>query len=101
MNDIIGYLAGEKQPENTQCPKCFQWFSDFDWQNHKCQISKNFIKTDPVRSCEELIDMADRKESVYHHFWKIKPAAFITNMNFRIIFGLIKNKRLFKIKRIK
>lgn len=75
--------------------------NDINWQNHKCQISKNFIKTDPVRSCEELIDMADRKESVYHHLWKIKPAAFITNMNFRIIVRLIKNKQLFKIKRIK
>jgi len=41
MKDIIGYLAGEKQPEETtQCPKCKQYFYDYDWQQHDCESNR-------------------------------------------------------------
>ena len=41
MRDLIGYLAGEKQPEETtQCPKCKEYFYDYDWQQHDCESNR-------------------------------------------------------------
>lgn len=61
------------------------------------RVSKNFCKGEVIASVEELMEVAENRGSVYHHYWKLKPAAFLISMQCRIIYRLIANKTLFKI----
>lgn len=61
------------------------------------QISKNYLKGDPIRSVTELYVLSMNKKSVYLRFLKIKPASVIMRMQCSFVYDMIKEKRLFSI----
>jgi len=64
--------------------------------NEAVQISENFIKGDPITSCDRLMQLALDKKSVWHFKYKIKPASVIINMNFSQVHNAIEKKYLFE-----
>lgn len=66
------------------------------------QISENFIKGNPIKDPEQLIDLAYQKRSIYHTGMGIRPAAVIINMNFMCVIHMINKGIIFEtIKLIK
>lgn len=61
------------------------------------QISKNFIKGDPIRSADQLIKLSYDKKSIYHYVYGIKPAAVIINMSFYQVIRMIEENKLYTI----
>ncbi|RUT68647.1 hypothetical protein D0817_20010 [Flavobacterium cupreum] len=69
--------------------------------NEYIQISKNFIKGDVITSCDELIELARLKKSVYHYGMKIKPASVIINMSYTVVYSMVSRGSLHKIIKFK
>jgi len=60
-------------------------------------ISKNFIRGCPIVDVWNIMDLANNKESIYHPYWGIVPAAYIQNMNLRMILNMIQRRSLYYI----
>jgi hypothetical protein len=64
-------------------------------------ISKNFYKGEPITDPYELLILANEKKSIYTYIWGIKPAAVLLFMQFRVVMQLIKDKRIYSIRKSK
>ena len=60
-------------------------------------VSKNFWKGEQITNARSLIEIAKNRGSVYHSRWRIKPAAFLIEMPFRVIMNQIRTNYLFFI----
>ena len=60
------------------------------------RISRNFIMGEPIGNPFTLIKLANSGKSVYHKRYGIKPAAFITAMQFNMVMDSIIAGRLFE-----
>jgi len=66
------------------------------------KVTKNFEEDGLITSPKEIIDLANKRKSVYVTVWKrTSPASFLLSWQLRLIMRFIENKRLYKIKRIK
>ena len=60
------------------------------------QISKNFIKGEPLINGSQLFELARLKKSIYHANYGIKPAAVILNMSFFHVHRMIESKQIYR-----
>ena len=58
------------------------------------KISKNCYKGELITNPNEIYRLAIEKKSIYTPNWGVKPAAVLLSMQFRIIMGLINDKKL-------
>ena len=67
----------------------------------KQSVSKNFWKGEQITDAQSLMETAKNRGSVYHSRWRVRPAAFIVEMPFRVVMNSIRNNYLFFIIRKK
>lgn len=61
-------------------------------------ISQNHFKGEPIKTVEEVYNLALQKKGIYVSSWKrISPAAFLISWQAHLLINLIKSKRLYKI----
>lgn len=61
-------------------------------------ITANHYKGEPIKTVEEVYELALKKKGIYVTVWKrISPAGFLLNWQAGILIGFIKKGQLFNI----
>lgn len=63
------------------------------------KISKNYELNEPLKTIEELVELSENRKSVFVRY-RMFPASVILRMQAYYVLQLIKEERLWSIKRI-